>query len=362
MQSASWETPPVRSGPAYYIDELVKRLSKYVDVVLVVPAHGSIEESEKLVVKKVGSIDVPIVRVCMFAARASLMVNKLDVDLIHDNGVLGFSNFSPFIETWHHSDADSRKYASALLYFLSYYREQLTLKGIRRADSIIAISSVAKEELIEKFSVESSRINVVPHGVDTDVFKPHPVSQVGQFCKKKGKIYLLFVGSLTKRKNLESLLKAIAIILRKRPDIHLLMVGDGEEKTYLKNLVELLHLSDNVTFFGSVSRETLIELYNLSDYLVLPSYKEGFGMIMLEALACEKPVVTTPVGISSIIEANKLGVVAGGFTPFHIASALDSAINEPSFNNLRNFVLKNFTWSKTVDETIRVYKQTLDNH
>lgn len=76
----TWEAPLLLSGPAYYIKELVERLSNYVDVVLIVPTYASVKERNGLVTRKIASIDIPIVRVCMFAARASLLVKKLGVE------------------------------------------------------------------------------------------------------------------------------------------------------------------------------------------------------------------------------------------------------------------------------------------
>lgn len=211
----TWETPPVLGGPAYYIKELVERLSRYVDVVLIIPKHGSIEKKKGLITHKIGTIDIPILRVCLFAAKASLSIKKFGVDLIHDNGVLGLSNFMPFIETWHHSGLDDKRYSSPLAHYFSLYRELLTLRGIKKADSIIAISSTAKQELITKYSVPSSRINIVNHGVDVDFFKPLSNHQLRYYSKKDDGLTLLYVGSLSKRKNLESLILALYLIRKK---------------------------------------------------------------------------------------------------------------------------------------------------
>jgi 1,2-diacylglycerol 3-alpha-glucosyltransferase len=357
----TWEAPPALGGPAYYVRELVERLSDYVDVVLIVPTYASVKERNGLVTRKIASIDVPIVRVCMFAVRASLLVKKLGVDIVHDNGVLGFSNFSPFIETWHHGQVDGRRYLSASAYYLSFYRELLTLRGIKKADSIIAISSNAKAELINNYSIPSSKIHVVPLGVDVDFFRSLLPNKISEYSKQGGKICLLYVGALEARKNVDSLIRALEIIVNKQNNVHLLIVGDGSEKNRLQKLTEILNLTKYVTFLGAVSREYLLELYNSADYVVLPSYKEGFGMTILEALACEKPVIVTSVGISDIIKRNNLGIVADSFTPSSLAHAIESAISEGEFNNLRAFVIKNFSWSKTVETTLQIYKQTLEN-
>jgi glycosyltransferase involved in cell wall biosynthesis len=357
----TWEAPPALGGPAYYIKELVERLSNYVDVELIIPSYASVKEKDGLVTRKIASIDIPIVRVCMFAARASLLVKKLGVDIVHDNGVLGFSNFSPFIETWHHSNVDDRRYLSASAYYLSFYRELLTLRGIKKADSIIAVSSTAKADLINHYFIPSSKIHVAPLGVDVDFFRPLLASKISGYSKQDGKIYLLYVGALGSRKNVGSLIRALKIIVNKRNNVHLLIVGAGGEKNRLQELTEILNLTKHLTFLGAVSREHLLELYNIADYVVLPSYKEGFGMTMLEALACEKPVIMTPVGISDIIKSNNLGIVADNFTPSSLAYAIEAAISEGEFNNLRTFVTENFSWSKTVETTLQVYKQTLEN-
>ncbi len=357
----SWESPPEFNGPSYYIEELVRRLAEKIDVNLIVPSYSSIKDQNRLITRKIGTINIPILRVCMFAARASSLVNKIGADLIHDNGVLGFSSFSPFIETWHHSNKDNRQFLSNSAYYLSFYRELLTLRGIKKSNAIIAISQTAKNELINLYSIPSSKISVTPHGVDTDFFKPLGSEELANGAEKKRKIFLLYVGSLSERKNLASLLKALKILNGKQSNKHLLIVGSGNERSRLEELTNVLCLREHVTFFGAVSRDRLRNLYNIADYVVVPSYKEGFAMTALEALACEKPVIMTPVGISDVIKNNNLGVVTEGFAPENIASAIETALNS-KFKNLRLFVHENFGWSKTIKATLEVYRHTLKNH
>jgi glycosyltransferase involved in cell wall biosynthesis len=356
----SWEIPPAIGGPACYIEELVKRLSDYAEVTLIVPSYALIDEKKQLKIRKINSLNIPIIRVSLFSLRASLAIKKLDVDIVHDNGVLGFSDFSPFIETWHHSIKEERKTQSTLSSYLSFYRENLTLRGIKKADSIIAISQAAKTDLIQTYSIPSSTVHVVPHGVDTDFFKPLQPNQITNYSKENSKISLLYVGSLSDRKNLPSLIQALHIVLKKQSNIQLLIVGDGDQRSGLQQLVVALHLQDNVRFLGAVSRDCLLELYSIADFVVLPSYKEGFGMTVLEGLACEKPLIMTPVGISDVVASNNLGVVAEDFTATSIADAIESALNR-EFRNLRAFVIDNCSWDKTVERTLDIYKQTLDN-
>lgn len=356
----SWETPPMQCGPAYYIEELAKRLSNHVDVTLIVPKHVSIQEKHRLTTRKISTVNLPIVRVCMFAAQASRLSNKLGVDLIHDNGVLGLSKFSPFIETWHHSDLRTRDFVSPSTYYLNAYREQLTLVGVRKADTVIAISERAKNELITNYGVPDFRVQTVTQGVDTDFFRPYASSLTDLGLRHK-RVYLLYVGALAPRKNLATLVQALKIVRVKFQNVHLLIVGDGNEKARLQELTNLLGLRESVTFFGSVSRQTLLKLYNTTDYVVVPSYIEGFGLTILEGLACEKPVIMTPVGISDIVKKNHLGVVTEGFDSESIASAIAFALNE-RFTDLRAFVKKNFTWAKTIERTLETYKQTLDSY
>jgi glycosyltransferase involved in cell wall biosynthesis len=355
---STWDAPPAIGGPPRYIEELVKRLSNYIDIVLLVPSYASVKEKNGLEIRKIGSIDIPILRVCMFAVKASFLVKKIGVDLVHDNGVLGISGFSPFIETWHHSNLDDRRYLSFSAYYMSLYREFLTAKGINNADSIIAISSAAKKDLIDTHSVEDSKIHVVPHGVDTDFFKPIELCQQNKI-KRDGKIYLLYVGALSKRKNLYSLIRAMKLIQSRRIDVQLLLIGDGDEKYRLQELVHALGLGKNVQFLGSVSQEYLLLMYNTADYVILPSYKEGFGMTVLEGLACGKPVIMTPVGISDIIVSNNLGVVADGFDPSSLATAIELAIADHNVKDLRAFVKANFSWERTIDKTLEVYRKTV---
>ena len=84
-------------------------------------------------------------------------------------------------------------------------------------------------------------------------------------------------------------------------------------------------------------------------------------MILLEALACEKPVVTTPTGIYDIIQRESLGIVTDGFDPKSIARGIEKAIGS-HFSGLREFVKKKFTWTKAIQKTLAVYERLLEEY
>lgn len=146
---------------------------------------------------------------------------------------------------------------------------------------------------------------VISNGVDTSKFakmnkgnlwKLKNINKLLQkFFRKynlpKGRKNILFVGRLHPEKNIQTILKAAPLILKKEPKAYFYIVGEGYQENYLKNLAKNLKINKNVKFFGQVSDEELIMAYNACDIFVLPSFVELEGMVVLEAMSCGKPIL-----------------------------------------------------------------------
>ncbi|MCX7779099.1 MAG: glycosyltransferase family 4 protein [Patescibacteria group bacterium] len=177
-----------------------------------------------------------------------------------------------------------------------------------------AQSSKYLSYLLEK---EKEKIIEIPHGVDTDWFKPREKDK--KFLKKhhlslKDKI-ILFVGGLDRAhyfKGLEVLLKAVVDLRSMSLDLRLLIVGEGNLRLKYEKEVEKLKIKDKVIFAGQVSREDLPTYYNLADLFVLPSINrnESFGLVLLEAMACAKPCLASDLpGVRTVVSNYKTGLL-----------------------------------------------------
>ena len=175
-----------------------------------------------------------------------------------------------------------------------FYR--LALAGLKRADAIVAISEYTKRTLVQALGLPQGRIHVVYPGVDHERFRPVdvPASFRARYGLDRAGRYVLFVGSDDPRKNLPTLVRAFARVKQRIPEVRLLKVGAPHfqrEREHLLALIEELELTRNVLFFDGVSDEDLPLFYNAAGLLVLPSLYEGFGLPVVEAMACGTPVV-----------------------------------------------------------------------
>lgn len=169
--------------------------------------------------------------------------------------------------------------------FAAWYRLFLPILA-KRASVVFVPSEYVRQKVIKHF--ELTKVVVTPNGVDTSRFHPHAKQATYKFPEK----YIFFVGSLQPGKNLGMLLKVWHTIKDEYPDIWLVVAGDAG--TVFGKVILLA--DERVRFLGYVSDEDLPGLYANAMAFILPSYDEGFGLPVLEAMACGTPVVASNGG------------------------------------------------------------------
>ncbi len=236
--------------------------------------------------------------------------------------------------------------------------------AVKTAECILTCSYASKEDILRYYKVPEQRVVVTYYGVSEDfqlLDNPDKLTQIQDKYNLRRPL-ILYVGSLTVRKNLVRLIQAFhQIITEKKIEAYLLLVGRPlSPYPDLPSLVKELGLEHRISFlFEPVSQEVLCLLYNLADLFVYPSLYEGFGLPPLEAMACGTPVVTS--NISSLPEiVGDAAILINPYNPGEIAEAL--------FEGLTNGVLrkelvqkgrervKQFSWKKTAQETLQVYQ------
>lgn len=233
------------------------------------------------------------------------------------------------------------------------------LQSLRRADAVITISEYSKKELINKLNMPEEKIKVVHLGVDTNMFKPMDKAKAR---KKLGlpqdKKIILHVSSEEPRKNVSGLIKAFYKFTKKNPNAFLIRVGEKRAST--ERLIRELGLEKKVLYYEHVSKEELALLYNSSDVFALPSFYEGFGLPVLEAMACGVPVIAS----SSTSLSEVLGNGGIMIDPFDV-NTLTKGISEvlADRNTRRSLTEKGlkraklFSWKKTAKETLDTYEK-----
>ena len=246
------------------------------------------------------------------------------------------------------------------------------LGGITEANHIIAVSEYVKKEIVRYFGIPEQQVSVIYNGVD-EHFKPMQdfKKTIGyeELAKKmrlpKDSPIILSVGSDHPRKNLATTLRVIAKLKEQYLNVLLLKIGepgllDGR-KEFL-HIVDELGLKDNIRILGKISQEMLLDAYRGADALLLPSYQEGFGMPILEAMASGCPVVCS--------NSTSLPEVVGDAGIMHNPDDTDGyakSISElfESGGIKESFIAKGlqrskiFSWDTAALQTLEVYKKYL---
>jgi len=244
---------------------------------------------------------------------------------------------------------------------------KLALLGLSRADHLIAISDYTKQSLIDGLGISSETITVVYHGIDHERFKPLATAE--QIRKRyrlpEGRRYLIYVGSEDTRKDLVTLVRAVAEVRHELPEVELIKVGRGQRDDDRLRLVELageLGVLPALRFVEDVAEEDLPLLYNLAELYVTPSPYEGFGFPLLEAMACGTPVVYADAGSLPEI-AGGAGVPVAPGNPVALAAGLLSLLRDKDRQaSLRAAGLQraaSFTWSASTQNVLAVYRKIL---
>lgn len=224
-----------------------------------------------------------------------------------------------------------------------------------RLAQIIAVSDFVKRELDE---VGVKNVMVIRHGIDIEKYKKQQDIYGAMAKQRRGNNQKIFrVGAvcrLEKIKGLEYLIKAIDLLKDEIPEIDLVLVGEGTQRRHLEWLIEALNLENKVKLVGY--KDNFLDWIYDFDVFVLASLKESLGIILMEALACGKPVISTAVGgVPEIIENEKQGLLVDPADPAALAAAIlrlykDKALAECLAAAGREVVARDFTLAKMLEE------------
>ena len=230
---------------------------------------------------------------------------------------------------------------------------------------ILAPTDREKDNLVRYYGVSGQKIGVVPCGVNLNLFQP----QEKQATRKllgfdPDDIVLLYVGRFEPLKGIEMLLEAISH-LNDYQRLRLVLVGgDGDkspESQLLRQKALNLGIDDKVLFAGRVDQKYLPPYYSSADVLVISSHYESFGLVGLEALACGRPVVSTPVGaMESLIQLSQAGQIVSDTQPRSLAKGIESIITNqrlPQADAIRQSVL-DYSWSNVAAAILKEYETT----
>ena len=247
-----------------------------------------------------------------------------------------------------------------------------------KADRLVAGSSAEERDLARLYGAGADRVCVVPLGVDMEDFAPRSTAAVRARLGLRGDRVILYVGRLERLKGADTLIEAVAELLR-RPGfdgVRVLMVGgdsgdglrqadhpDGE-RGRLEAMAAERGLLGRLDFLGPVAHAELADLYALADVCVVPSRTESFGLVALEAQASGTPVVAARVGgLPTVVADGDTGVLVDGHDPQVWAKELGALLDDPLRRRRLGAAAavgaRRFGWDATVDALLDVYTRAI---
>ena len=263
---------------------------------------------------------------------------KKSIVTIHDIGFARYPEIYSWKDIWYHKWA---------IYWAA-----------RRAYKIITISEFSKKELIEVYKINPERIRVIPLAYNKDLYKVIDNKEKIKEVLDKYKIskpYLLFIGRLEQKKNVLAIIESFKILKSTKPDLKLVLIGrPGYKFEEIEKKIKEYGLAEDIIMPGWVEEPELPYLLNGAEVFVFPSFYEGFGIPILEAMACGTPVVSS--NTTSIPEvAGQAALLVNPNNHEELAEKIKNILDD---NNLRQDLInkglervKEFSWDKCARET-----------
>jgi len=254
----------------------------------------------------------------------------------------------------------------------------IELRGGQMADLVVTVSHAMSDELI-RLGFPTEKIQVCYNGVDPQKYFREEVDEAKvkevrqMYGLKNDDLMVLYLGRLVWVKGVDKLILAVPKVLKEIPNIKLVVVGLGEMRDYLEKLVGNLGLQDVVKFcFEFIPEEERIAHYAACDVAVFPSLYEPFGIVAIEAMSMEKPVVVGASGISGMREVvvpsgpDQCGLHVNSSDPADIAWGIVNAVKDHQKKaqlgqNGRRRVLKEFSWDIAAQRTAQIYSKLLES-
>lgn len=359
-----------RAGVSQYTDQLVTRLARsvlqdgdqltvYVGHTAPASGHSPSEIGWQRSPLPTERAPARIVWEQMLAPFATTR-DRLDV-LFCPVNVVPLAGLVPSVVTVH--DLAFLKLPQAFIPAKRRYLSVMTRLSVHRARHVIAVSEQTKADIVAHFGLTPERITVVPNAVDERFRPAAPTDNFTAFRQERNlpERFILFVGTLEPRKNLPRLIHAFAQVARDDSEIGLAVVGaSGWLTSDIAPLVRSLDLESRITFAGYVPDEELPRWYQAATVFCYLSLHEGFGLPVLEAMACGTPVITSNIGsmaeigrdTATLVDPTDIDAIAAAI-PTLLEDA--DARAEHAAAGIQRAAL--YSWDRTAEETLAVLRR-----
>lgn len=293
------------------------------------------------------------------------LVNEHNYDVLHyffslPTGLLhclpGAHRKIPYIVSLRGSDVPEYDVFNKPLMLAHKVVKSLTRYIWNNAARVVALSSDLRNTA--QRTAPETDIAVIPNGIESELFLPVKGEKQS---RDSDRIEMICVSRLIERKGIQHVLQALTSI---ELPVHLTIVGEGNYQDQLKEQAQALGVSDRVTFYGYCAREELVALYGNSDFFVLPSMAESFGMVFVEAMSCELPVIGARIGGVPDIVAEENGILVEAANVKEIQEAIEKLASDPALRAAmakanRQKVVDHYAWQSVAEKYDATYQAAL---
>ena len=303
----------------------------------------------------------------VLATKMAEVMTRFDLDILHVHYAIPHSisaylakkmlstRVVPFVTTLHGTDitlvGNDRSYLP------------ITRFGIEQSDSVTAVSEYLKKRTVQEFQIERP-IDVVPNFVDCDIYGRSSDRNFRRKFAADDEGILIHISNFRPVKRVEDVVSVFALV-RKKQKARLLMVGDGPDRPKAEWLARTQGVADDVIFVGK--QNDMSQFLAISDVLLLPSELESFGLVALEAMACEVPVIATRVGgIPEVVRPDVDGFLYGVGDITSMADGCLRILQNPDLRealgkSARDRATREFCASKIVLQYEDLYRRTIES-
>ncbi|MDD3492550.1 MAG: glycosyltransferase family 4 protein [Candidatus Thermoplasmatota archaeon] len=339
------------TGGALHALNIVRELHKKIDVTVFVPNINIDTLPNDLNIIPVNFFNKPLFSMLSFAFRTSKIIRKENFDIIHSNELSGLFVKTIDVVTFHHLPVTVKQ---RIHKFPTYVTSN-------KANIITTVSEKTKNSLKKK---GYDNVIVIPNGVDPTFLNPIAKIKKDHLKEMYGidsdsENIILYVNSnFSKRKNFPLVLSTTEYLLERESNFKLLMIGPANKKDFVKRKFARIGMDDRLIYISDISQNLMPYHYAISDFLIMPSFQEGFGLPLIEALACGKPFVSFDVGIASELVENGFGFIAKTNRDFK-KICLDLIKNPIVYTSSKRYIKNHYSWASASKKLISIYEGLL---
>ncbi|RLE64357.1 MAG: hypothetical protein DRJ47_07880 [Thermoprotei archaeon] len=314
------------------------------------------------------------IRYWMFSKNCAKYLKRVEFDIVHACGITAYHYLgskgrrSVVVQPFGNEEFKAREKENlAKRMYLDLFIRKPKIYCLRHADVVVSEGDLQSQEIMELFRVPKEKIFTLPDGVELDfIQKCISCSKLTreELGIQDAEVVLINVNRLAPNKGVSYLIDALWILKsRNKINAKLILVGAGPEERRIKEQIKRLGLEDKVIHFKNIPDEKMFQLYTLADISVTPTLYEGLPLVILEAMACGKPIVASNVSeVPQVVRHGENGFLVPPRDPEAIVDAILEIYNKNLFREMGNKskeIVKDYDWNIIAKKAISKYEELI---